>query len=217
MSYFEVIAIQTYDNARKKTRDKIINAFWSQYKIKPIEKITVKGITDACQIHRATFYLYYKDVYAVLEEIEYTLINSLDQVSIECFETSNDLDSYAKALFIIFQNNREYLHYLVLENKQPVFAMKYKNKLKDKFPNVFRSKVDDSKTNLIIDMTLSVLVDMFIQWADTNVFSIVEIIRLAEGFMVNGIFHTLLNDFNIEPVIDLRSDRYKSLIEKEFE
>lgn len=208
MSYFEGAVMQTYNNARIITKKKIIDAFWSQYKIKPIEKITVKGITDACQIHRATFYLHYQDVYAVLEEIEDILINSLNQVKMEYFETSNDLNNYAKALLKIFQNNGEYIHYLVVENRQPVFAMKYKNKLKEQFPNVFCPKVDDSKTNLAIDMTLSTLVDMFIQWADTDIFSVDEMIGMAKGFMINGIFHTLLNNFDIEPRMDLRSDRY---------
>lgn len=208
MSYFEGAVMQTYNNARIKTKKKIIDAFWSQYKIKPIEKIAVKGITDACQIHRATFYLHYQDVYAVLEEIEDILINSLNQVKMEYFETSNDLNNYAKALLKIFQDNGEYIHYLVVENRQPVFAMKYKNKLKEQFPNVFCPKVDDSKTNLAIDMTLSTLVDMFIQWADTDIFSVDEMIGMAKGFMINGIFHTLLNNFDIEPRMDLRSDRY---------
>jgi len=200
--------MQTYDNARIKTRKKIMDAFWSQYKMKPIEKITVKGITDACQMHRATFYLHYHDVYAVLEEIEDILITSLDQAKMEYFETADDLNNYAKVLLKIFQDNGEYLHYLVVENRQPVFATRYKNKLKDKFPNAFCPKVDDIKSKLAIDMTLSALVDMFIQWADTHVFSVDEMICMAKGFMINGIFYTLLNNFDIEPRIDLHSDRY---------
>ncbi len=206
--------MQTYDNVRLKTRKKIMDAFWSQYKSKQIEKITVKGITDACQIHRATFYLHYQDIYAVLEEIEDMLINSLNQVKIEYFESANDLDNYEKALFKIFQDNHEYLHYLVVENKQPDFAMKYKEQLKNKLPNLFRPKVIVSKANLAIDMTLSALVDMFIKWADTDVFSDEEIIQMSKGFMVDGIFNTLLNEYDIEPIIDLRSNRYNSSLEK---
>ncbi|MGC6174069.1 TetR/AcrR family transcriptional regulator [Lacrimispora sp. 38-1] len=201
--------MQIYENAREKTRKKIVEAFWRAYKRKPIEKITVKSITDDCQMHRATFYLHYKDVYAVLEEIEDMLIQSLEQISREYFETARDLDNYAKALFKIFHDNGDYLHDLVIENKQPLFALKYKNKLKSIFPNVFRSKSNDSKTNLAINMTISVFVDMFIQWADTDVFSAEEMLSMTKGFMVNGIFPTLLEDFEIEPVIDLRSDRYR--------
>ncbi len=201
--------MQTYDNARLKTRNKIMAAFWTQYKIKQIEKITVNNITEICKIHRATFYLHYQDVYAVLEEIENRLICSLDLSHVEYFDSSNDLDNYAKVLFKIFQEDREYLHYLVVENKHPDFAMAYKNKLKEKLPNIFRPKEKDGKINLAIDMALSFLVDIFIQWADTDLFTAEEIIRLSKGFMINGIFHTLLREYEIEPVIDLGSDKYR--------
>lgn len=200
--------MHTYDKARIKTRKKIIDAFWSQYKMKQIEKITVKGITNECQIHRATFYLHYQDIYAVLEEIEDMLTDSLEQVSIEYFESAHDLNNFAKALFKIFHDNREYLHYLVIETRHPDFAMKYKNKLKDKLPKIFHPKVIDSKTNIAIDVTLSSLVDMFLQWADKDVFSVEEIISMSKGFMIDGIFQTMLNVYDIEPIINLHSESY---------
>jgi AcrR family transcriptional regulator len=200
---------QIYENARRKRQDEIIAAFWEQYKKMPIEKITVKSITDACQIHRATFYIHYQDVYEVLEQIENSLITALDKVSIKCFESSQDLDSFANALYAIFQDNREYLHYLVIENKHPEFSEKYKKKLKLIFPNIFQSERNKAKDKWIIDMTITGLVDIFLQGADNNLISIEEIILLVEGFMTRGIFDTLLNNFNIESSIDLRKEQYK--------
>jgi len=200
---------QIYENARRKREDEIITAFWEQYKKMSIEKITVKSITDACQIHRATFYIHYQDVYAVLEQIENSLMTALDQISIKCFESSYDLDGFANALYTIFQDNREYLHYLVIENKHPIFSEKYKNKLKLIFPNIFQTETDNSKNRWIIDMTITALVDIFLQGADNILISIEEIILLVEGFMTRGIFDTLLNNFNIESSIDLRQEQYK--------
>ncbi|WP_459481084.1 TetR/AcrR family transcriptional regulator [Clostridium saccharoperbutylacetonicum] len=200
---------QIYENARRKRQEEIIAAFWEQYKKMPIEKITVKSITDACQIHRATFYIHYQDVYEVLEQIENSLITALDKVSIKCFESSQDLDSFANALYAIFQDNREYLHYLVIENKHPEFSEKYKKKLKLIFPNIFQSERNKAKDKWIIDMTITGLVDIFLQGADNNLISIEEIILLVEGFMTRGIFDTLLNNFNIESSIDLRKEQYK--------
>ena len=198
-----------YENTRRKRQEEIISAFWEQYKKMPIEKITVKSITDACQIHRATFYIHYQDVYAVLEQIENSLMTALDQISIKCFESSHDLDGFANALYAIFQYNREYLHYLVIENKHPEFSEKYKKKLKLIFPNIFQTETDNSKNRWIIDMTITGLVDIFLQGADNILISPEEIILLVEGFMTRGIFDTLLNNFNIESSIDLRQEQYK--------
>lgn len=45
----------TYDVARNKTKTAIIEAFWKLYAEKDISKITVRDITEATGIHRATF------------------------------------------------------------------------------------------------------------------------------------------------------------------
>lgn len=47
----------------EQTKTNLRTAFWELYKEKPIEKITIKEITDAAGYNRGTFYLYYKDVY----------------------------------------------------------------------------------------------------------------------------------------------------------
>lgn len=49
------------------TRENLIEAFWELYKDKPIEKITVKEITNRAGYNRGTFYAYFKDTYEVLK------------------------------------------------------------------------------------------------------------------------------------------------------
>ena len=47
----------TYAKAREMTKQNIMNAFWNLYETNTIDKITIKMITDTCNIHRATFYI----------------------------------------------------------------------------------------------------------------------------------------------------------------
>lgn len=51
------------------TRKAIIESFLQIAGRKPLEKITVRDIVDDCGINRNTFYYYFQDIYAVLEEI----------------------------------------------------------------------------------------------------------------------------------------------------
>lgn len=44
------------------TKTKLRRAFWSLYEHEPIEKISIKQITDIAGYNRGTFYLYFKDV-----------------------------------------------------------------------------------------------------------------------------------------------------------
>lgn len=200
----------TYDNARKQTEAKIIQAFWELYKTEKIEKITVKSITDACGIHRATFYLHYQDVYAILDHIETTLLQSLDDISAASLKTDADITNYVNNIHALFQQNHDYLHVLLREQKEPAFAMAYKNKLKQKLQQVFQFSVEafDSRTNAIIDITLSAHVDMFIYWADETPFSFEEMRCLMKGYMLNGMYNTLKNDFNIQFIIDPSKDEF---------
>ena len=54
----------------EQTRANLTSAFWELYLTKPIEKITIREITDRAGYNRATFYLYYRDVYDLLEQLE---------------------------------------------------------------------------------------------------------------------------------------------------
>lgn len=47
----------------------IENTFMNLLKEKPLDKITVKEITETCQINRNTFYYHYRDIYALLQSI----------------------------------------------------------------------------------------------------------------------------------------------------
>ncbi len=59
---------------KEKTKQRIIDAFWSLYESTRIEKITVKEICTKANINRSTFYEYFSDAYMLLETIEDSLI-----------------------------------------------------------------------------------------------------------------------------------------------
>ena len=50
----------------EQTRANLREAFWNLYAERPIERISVREITDRAGYNRATFYLYYHDVYVGL-------------------------------------------------------------------------------------------------------------------------------------------------------
>ena len=52
----------------------IMRVFENLLSVKPLEKITVKDITDQCGISRNTFYYHYQDIYQVFKaHIDYSL------------------------------------------------------------------------------------------------------------------------------------------------
>jgi len=59
------------------TKERIRDAFFELYGMKKIERISIKEITDKAQLNRGTFYVYYKDIYDLLEKTEDELIEEL--------------------------------------------------------------------------------------------------------------------------------------------
>lgn len=51
------------------TRRAILDAFLRILAKKPFRKITVRDIVEACEVNRTTFYYYFQDIYAIVEEL----------------------------------------------------------------------------------------------------------------------------------------------------
>ncbi len=61
------------------TKKAIMDSFLHLIEKKPLDKITVRDIVDDCGINRNTFYYYFQDIYAVLEEYCEVLVKKLPQ------------------------------------------------------------------------------------------------------------------------------------------
>ncbi len=64
----------------EQTKANLKAAFWKLYTEKPIEKISIKQITDLAGYNRGTFYLYYEDVYDIFHQIEEELLNQIQNI-----------------------------------------------------------------------------------------------------------------------------------------
>ena len=107
------------------TRERLIEAFWSLYREKKIEHITIKQITDLAGYHRSTFYEYFVDIYDVLDQLENDLLkyfktNVINKVN---GELSDDL---VKNIANMYDVKGEYLSALLGENGDPYFLNKIK-------------------------------------------------------------------------------------------
>ncbi len=64
----------------RKTKDKLRYALTELLKEKPVKSITVREIADLVDINRGTFYLYYKDIYDMVEKIENEMLEEFNEI-----------------------------------------------------------------------------------------------------------------------------------------
>ncbi len=182
-----------YERIRQETKERIQQAFWELYKTKPIEKITVKNVTDITGIYRTTFYLHFADVYAIREKIEAELMEELRGIKPIADETEAENSRYMQDMHEMFKRNYDYLHILLDEKHHPEFAASYKTELVGsicEMHHIERNHMDE-KTDMVIRKTISMLVDMFFYWAGSALFTFEEMVSIVKGYMNRGILETL--------------------------
>lgn len=67
------------DLREKKTLRSIHNAFLELRAKKPLERITVKELCERAEISKATFYLHYRDIYDLSEQLQLEVIRDMVQ------------------------------------------------------------------------------------------------------------------------------------------
>ncbi len=77
-----------HDENRERTKQNLKNAFWELYREKSINEITIRDITDMAGCHRATFYLYYSDIYDLLSGETEEIISYMADMSSQSKELS---------------------------------------------------------------------------------------------------------------------------------
>ena len=175
------------------TKQNLIDAFWSLYCEKRIEKITVKEITQKAGYNRGTFYEYFIDVYDVLEQIEQSLIPALDELPPITMPNHNmgmPLDMFLK----LYEQNSKYYSVLLGDNGDPAFASKLKNStkpiLKQAIPE--NHDLDPTELDFILEYVLSAMIGIMSYWfRQDKVLPAEDLITLMIELMENGVIKRL--------------------------
>lgn len=98
---------------------------------KNLHDISVKELTDSCNLSRRTLYLYYNDIYDLAEQIEDDIISDLEEICyysphISIINLDNSLD-YIPFYFEIYEyidQKRNYFKALLQQNINSTFRFK---------------------------------------------------------------------------------------------
>lgn len=150
-----------------KSKKAIRDALFSILAVKPINKITIKEISEAAGINRKTFYSHYDSVEDIITEMENELVVSIDSYLKNCIIAEYGLNPYYFIQFInsIYSSNPEFCESLVSVHNYHFLAEKIKK--------VFKNQLIDGmnlpdKDKFIIDLKiefyLSGVSSVYIEW-----------------------------------------------------
>lgn len=132
------------------TKERIKDAFFDLYASKKIERISIKEITEKAQLNRGTFYVYYKDIYDLLEKTEDELIEELMEkikgIVVKILR-DEDITPFLPP-FEFYQRYSKILRSLLGPNGDPHFVHKIKKIIKITLREIFKKEQIPQVENL---------------------------------------------------------------------
>ncbi len=150
---------------RKTTKEIIKETFLHQLSVMPLSKVTVKGIVEETEINRNTFYYYYPDIYAILEEL---LQESLDKIIAEYDETKSWEESFHLAISFVVENPKAIYHiyYSVSRDKLEKYILSVAENVLNRFLKVIKPelKAKEEDRKLLAHFYSCALAQIVLTW-----------------------------------------------------
>lgn len=124
------------DRRVRKTKQQLQDGFIYLRKQKDLKDITVKELCELTDLNRGTFYLHYKDIYDLSEQLEESLFVSFQEVLDKHTITSEDktIDSpepLLRDILLLIKDNSEFCTMLLSDTGEIAFVNKLKKLVLD--------------------------------------------------------------------------------------
>lgn len=172
--------------------NRIIEAFMILYANNPIEKISIKKITNLAGLNRGTFYLHYLDIYDLLEKIVsryHAISRHIAVISVGALFDDEILEDALPSKEFYSNNLKYYKILLCAENKSNLSQV-----MKDELQKAFRDIYDISETGdnelseYALEFITSAQVATIIHWIKNDLnLSLKKISELMKSLTTHGV------------------------------
>lgn len=164
------------DRRIQKTRNSLFSAFIELRAEKPLEKITVKELTERANISKQTFYLHFQDIYDLSEYLENDAVKSLmEDISNPEYMLTNP-ERAIRQLCNAFVNQGKLFSILFPDDNRSygVLANKLDALIKEKIYDVRPELKDDLKKNVEVSMLVQGCTYTFLKYKDLDTEKVID-------------------------------------------
>lgn len=114
------------------TKSDILEAFWRLYAQKPLDKITIRELTEVAGYNRGTFYLHYQDIYDLFESEKSRLLAEMEECVAYCSGNMGKIELIKLMMHVLalYERNRTQIVLLLGERGDPAFMKKLRGMMK---------------------------------------------------------------------------------------
>ena len=172
------------DLRQQRTRRSIVNAFLALLSEKPIEKITVRELTERAQIHKATFYLHYHDIYDLSEALEWEVIDDILHGLSDPASLLTDPDRFNEELYCLLMAHESLLGLLFSGSRAGMLAARLERRLNDYIFERHPDYREDLEKNVVLTYLIHGAYHAYMQYRDHDPKAVLLIIdRMAASVL----------------------------------
>ena len=131
------------DRRVRRTKKLLTQALTELLQKKQINEITVKELTDLADMNRGTFYMYYRDIFDMLEKIEDELFQKLDVIaqSHEHGDPTQQVKPILLDLFRFIEENQEMCRVLLSPNGDMNFLHRLYEAIRERSLEIWKDQM----------------------------------------------------------------------------
>jgi len=177
------------------TRKDFIHAFCECFQDRPIEKITVKEISEKAGYSRVTFYNYFKDPYDLLSQIEEEFASNFINAIHDNVEQNRLLDNFLYTFDKLITENEVYSRILLNPSYNPRFAQRVQERAIPVILKTFQIPEDNKKAFYAFEFYTPGIISMITSWIkNQRDLSIEELGSIIKGVLKDGILPQIVQE-----------------------
>ena len=182
------------DRRVRRTKKLLTQALMQLMQEKQVKEITVRELTDLADMNRGTFYLYYRDIYDMLEKLQDSLFEALDNIA-ALHETDAARQETKPILLDVFrfvEENQEIVRVLLSPHGDMKFLHRLYEVIREKCLDVFPcTSAAEMKNEADFDYRFSFVIygaaGLIRAWVNRNCEeSAVQMAELADALIRRG-------------------------------
>ena len=175
------------------TKSDFIYAFCECYKERPIEKITVKEISEKAGYSRVTFYNYFKDPYDLLNQIEEEFISNFTKAISDNIEQNKLLDNFLYTFDMLINANEMYSQVLLNNSYNLQFSKRLQDSIIPLALKKFEIFPDNKKAIYAFEFYIPGVISMITHWMKNHRdIPIEELAGIIKGILKEGLLTQLI-------------------------